>query len=127
MQGAYCPTCDLMFDSGTQACPDCGGSLEAREDFPPLPVDPSKGSIQSGIGLLCLLHLIQLLFLPAGPEMLLFAGITQFLYVIPAVIVLAMKGRTRTLGGVLIGAGGTFFLNAAIFGVLCASMIDSGY
>jgi hypothetical protein len=124
MQGAYCSSCDTMYDEHLQTCPDCGTALELREDFPPLPPDPAKGSIQAGVGLLCLLHLIQVLFLTQGVEALFFAGITQFVYVIPAVIVLAIQGRTRTMGGVLIGAGVTFFVNAAIFGLLCASMLS---
>ena len=124
MQGAYCPTCDLMHDPQVRACSDCGGALEIRDDFPPLPPDPTKGSIKAGIGLLCLLHLVQLVFLTEGLPALAFAGITQFLYVIPAIIVLGVKGRTRTLGGVLIGAGITFFVNAAVFGLLCASMLS---
>lgn len=125
MQGSYCQSCDFTYDGAFTACPECGAAVEVLagdEAIYGVVDDGSKGSIGAGVGLLFLLHLIQLVFITGGVEALFFMGITQFIYVIPAAIVLAIKGRTRTLGGLLIGAGITFFLNGLVFGLLYASM-----
>jgi len=74
----------------------------------------NRGSIRAGIGLVFLLHLLQILFVWEDPAMLVFAGITQFAYVLPATIVLALRGRLRSAGGALIGGGITLVFNALV-------------
>ena len=126
MQGSYCESCDFTYDGVLPACPECGAAVEVlgRAEATYRRVDNgSRGSTGAGVGLLFVLHMIQFLFITGGTEALFFMGITQFIYVIPAAIVLAIKGRTRTMGGVLIGAGATFFINALVFGLLCASLV----
>ena len=85
---------------------------------PPQETSRDRGSIQAGLGVLCILHLVQLVFILDGPEPLFFIGVTQILYVIPAIVVLAIQGRTRTIGGVLMGAGLTIFVNALALAVV---------
>lgn len=78
------------------------------------------GQVMLGILLLVLLHagfifLMQLW--PSGLLALVFIGIVQWLYVLPTVIILKRNGRTGLMQGVLIGAGLSFLLNAACFGL----------
>ncbi|MFD2611022.1 hypothetical protein [Paenibacillus gansuensis] len=75
------------------------------------PVKP-KGSIMKGIGILTLLHLVLLVF----PIAYFAIGIVQIVYVIPAVIFFRKEQPTQQ--GILIGAGITFLLNAACFGIV---------
>ena len=74
----------------------------------------NRGSIRAGIGLVFLLHLLQILFVWEDPAMLVFAGLTQLAYVLPAAIVLAFRGRLRSAAGALLGAGITLLLNAVV-------------
>ncbi|OXM83851.1 hypothetical protein [Paenibacillus rigui] len=65
-----------------------------------------------GIGLLTLLHL--LLF--AVPVAFFFISVAQLVYLIPALIL--FRKNKGLVQGLLIGAGITFLLNAACFGLL---------
>ncbi|WP_168118744.1 hypothetical protein [Paenibacillus sp. HB172176] len=65
-----------------------------------------------GMGLLALLHLLLFLF----PIAFFFIGIAQIVYLLPAALIL--RERTGIVQGLLIGAGITFLLNAACFGLL---------
>ena len=48
---------------------------------------------------------------------LLLIGITQCIYMIPAIVIVNAKGKSHLVKGLLIGAGITFLLNAACTGV----------
>ncbi|MDA1195354.1 MAG: hypothetical protein O2894_09230 [Planctomycetota bacterium] len=127
MSSLYCPTCDLIFDEPVAECPACQGPVELWVEGRAY-VDPRAGSISKGVVLCLVLHSLQLLVpLFSEPVMLLFVGLTQALYVVPAIIVLAIQGKTKTLSGVLIFSGVTFLLNAAVLGIMCGSMMSSGY
>ena len=65
-----------------------------------------------GIGLLAVLHLLLFIF----PFSFLFIGVAQLVYLIPVLIYFRKnKGMVQ---GLLIGAGITFLLNAACFGLV---------
>ena len=87
--------------------------------------------VWKGLGLLVLLHVIgQLIlgftgrFLPIlgfnrgflSPFPLMFVGVTQLVYVIPAILCFKRKGRLGIVTGLIIGASLTFLLNATCFG-----------
>jgi hypothetical protein len=91
-------------------------TLEGAES----PVD--RGSLWKGVGLLALLHLIQIPLIPLLFSWM-FISLSQLVYVVPAAIILRRKGRPDTARGVWIGAGITALLNAICFGVLCAPMM----
>lgn len=83
------------------------------------PVD--RGSIWKGLGLLALLHLIQIPLYPLILPLVLI-GVSQLVYVVPAVLILRRKGRFDTVKGLWIGAGITLLLNATCFGLVLASI-----
>ena len=65
-----------------------------------------------GLGLLLLLHLIQIPLAAVTLGLSLIAlGLTQLAYVIPAVIIARRKGRPGIAKGLIIGAALTFLLN----------------
>lgn len=81
----------------------------------PQPLPPTNPAIPDwalGLGLLLLLHLIQIP-LAAGSLgiSLIFLGISQLLYVIPAVLIARRKARPGIAKGLIIGAALTFLLN----------------
>ncbi len=139
---AYCRSCDAWYrEAHGRACPDCGAALEARtfrypEDVfgPSLPGEApiarsdlrsrprSKGHRGKGIGLLMLGHLI---LLAAGTALrdpvIFFIGVTQLIYAIPMMIIYGSLGENRTVSGLALGAGITFLLNAAGFGIVRGS------
>lgn len=87
--------------------------------------EEKSGSIGLGIGLCALLHLFQVLLLPvAGPFWI---GISQLVYVVPAVLIARKKGQVETAKGLWIGAGITFLINIACFGVVMASIGKNGF
>ena len=77
-------------------------------------------SVGNGIGMLLLLHLLQI-------PMALFSawiaiGVSQLVYVVPYGVKLSKEGRKQSLKGLLIGAGITFLLNTACFGVFIVAL-----
>lgn len=71
-----------------------------------------------GIGL----HVCQVIFFPfAGSGGLAVIGVSQLLYVIPAIIIVARKKQKDWLIGLLIAAGATFIANAVCFGLVMSS------
>lgn len=83
------------------------------------PPQPSPGYVKQvwlGIGLLMLLHFLLFLY----PMAFIFIGVVQLIYLIPALIVL--RNKKGVFQGLLIGAGITFLLNAACFGLMLGSM-----
>ncbi len=90
----------------------------------PIP-GPERGSVWAGIGLLALLHLIQIpLLFVAG---IFWIGLSQLVYVVPAAIILMNKRRTATANGLWIGAGITFLINGACFGLLFWQMGSTNF
>ncbi len=97
-------------------------------DERPAPVDvpdaagaaPHRGSIKHGMLLVLMLHLLQLLWFVDEPVWIWFIGVTQAIYVIPALIVTAIKRRTHTVGGIFIGAALTALLNFTLASMLCS-------
>ena len=94
-------------------------------------VERSRGSVWSGLGLTLMLHFVIqvptvfilgysvsgeraliLTFLP-----LMYIGLSQLVYMIPAILVARRKGETETAKGLIIGASLTFLLNAACTGL----------
>ena len=45
-------------------------------------------------------------------------GVTQVLYMVPAILIARVSGRPRLANGLIIGAGLTFLLNAACWGLI---------
>ena len=94
-----------------------------NEDNKQLDVSPSGKSpghvkqVWLGIGLLAVLHLLLFLF----PFAFFFIGIAQLIYLIPAFLIFHKK--RGIIQGLLIGAGITFLLNAACFGLLISGNI----
>ncbi|MCU6712078.1 hypothetical protein M6D81_25600 [Paenibacillus sp. J5C_2022] len=70
-----------------------------------------------GIGLMAVLHL--LLFIV--PVAFFFIGIAQVVYLLPAIFI--VRKKSGIVQGLLIGAGVTFLLNAACFGLLLGGVV----
>ncbi|SFE80226.1 hypothetical protein SAMN05216378_4122 [Paenibacillus catalpae] len=71
-----------------------------------------------GIGLLAVLHCLLFLF-PIGFFLI---GIAQIVYLLPAILIFNKK--TGIVQGLLIGAGITFLVNAACFGLLVSGNLS---
>ena|ERR1044071_3948696 len=88
-----------------------------------------KGSIGRGIGYTLLLHFFQLpiaLVLALVPGVvpllaLIFIGLSQCLYMIPAILHFKKLGETETEKGLIIGASVTFLLNATCTAIVFTS------
>ena len=94
--------------------------------------EQSKGSIWAGLGLTLLFHfvvLVSLLFilgtvvsgergLELGILPVMYIGLSQLVYMIPAIWIARRKGETETGKGLIIGASTTFLLNAACNGLV---------
>jgi hypothetical protein len=90
-------------------------------------VEQSKGSIWAGLGLTLLFHFVvqvSTLFIlgtivtgERGLELsllpVMYIGLSQLVYMIPAIWIARRKGETETAKGLIIGASLTFLLNAA--------------
>jgi len=81
--------------------------------------------IWRGVGLAFLLHMIQipLTFVTSFFFLsLIFIGISQLLYIVPAIVIYQRKGRPGVVKGLIIAAAITFLLNATctviVFGYL---------
>jgi ABC-type glycerol-3-phosphate transport system permease component len=91
-------------------------------------VEQSKGSIRRGLGLTLALHLlcqvITALIVSAlsieGNYLwvlpLVFMGLSQLVYMIPAILIFRRRGATETAKGLIVGASITFLLNATCNG-----------
>ena len=97
------------------------------QNYPP---PKREGSAWAGIGLTIAAHvifqpLIALFGMIPRLEFLYLAflviGISQLVYMVPAIIISFAKGKPQLGKGFLIGAGITFLLNAACFGLIFMS------
>ena len=82
-----------------------------------------RNDLWRGIGMALLLHLIQVpLALITTFISLIFVGLTQLIYIIPAIIFYRRDGRSDVVKGLIIVAAITFLLNAACTGLFFASL-----
>ena len=82
-----------------------------------------QNDLWRGIGLALLLHLIQVpLALLTTFISLIFVGLSQLVYIIPAIVVYRRDGRSDVVKGLIIVAAITFLLNAACTGLFFASL-----
>ena len=98
-----------------------GMSDEDNKQLDVSPSGKSPGHIKQvwlGIGLLTVLHLLLFLF----PIAFFFISIAQIIYLIPAIII--FRKKNGIIQGLLIGAGITFLLNAACFGLLVSGNLS---
>jgi len=91
--------------------------------------EQDKGSVGGGIGLTLLLHFFQLpiglvlALVTGGAAMaLIFIGLSQCLYMIPAILHFRKTGETETAKGLIIGASITFLLNATCTAIVFGSL-----
>ena len=91
----------------------------------------AKGSISAGLGLTLVFHLLAqvpafflLLTIVTGERGIVLAispvmyiGLSQLVYMIPAVLIFRRRGDTETAKGLIVGASLTFLLNAACNGL----------
>jgi hypothetical protein len=85
------------------------------DDYPVRPDERQSQQIEiwRGVGLAFLLHLIQIpLTFATAFFSLIFVGISQLLYIIPAIAIYQGKGRPGVVKGLIIAAAVTFLLNA---------------
>jgi hypothetical protein len=83
--------------------------------------------VLKGMGLTLLLHLIQVpFFMVSGGIALAGVGLSQLLYVLPAIFIFRSKGRPGIVKGIIIAAAITFLLNAACFGFIYLAMAQAG-
>lgn len=96
---------------------------------PPAAVPQSRsGDVWRGIGLTFLLHLSQIVIAVVSTGIsLILIGLSQLLYVIPAIIIYSKKGRPGIVKGLIIGAAITFLLNAACFGLIFAALLSADF
>ena len=98
------------------------------------PTPTSSDTVGRGVLLTLLLHLLQIpmalpWFLLPGSNQLMgfiipsFIGVSQLVYMIPALILQQRKGRTEVVKGLLIGASITFLLNASCYGLMWATQL----
>ncbi len=81
-------------------------------------ISSDRGSVSSGIGQ-TLLHMLQIpMAAVTGFFSLFFIGLSQLIYMIPAIIYFKKQGETETMQGLIIGACITFLLNAACTGIV---------
>ena len=85
-----------------------------NDNPPPPDVGPSQqNDIWRGVGLALLLHLIQIpLAILTTFISLIFLGVSQLVYIIPAIIYFYREGRRGVIKGLIIAAAITFLLNA---------------
>ena len=75
---------------------------------------PRQRDIWLGVGAALLLHLIQIpLMFVTSFVSLIFMGISQLLYIGPAIAIYQSKGRPGVVKGLIIAAAITFLLNGA--------------
>jgi hypothetical protein len=105
----------------------CNKNVMYEQNHPPQNLQNSGGSAWWGIGLTLLLHLLQIpmailvIALSSDPYAflipLIFWGVSQLIYIIPALIIAYYAKKPHIVKGLLIGASISFLLNAACAGM----------
>jgi hypothetical protein len=87
------------------------------------PLTNPGDTVLKGLGLLLLLHLLQIpmSFFTVGISVFLI-GVTQVVYVVPAAIISWKHGNRNVSKGVMIGAGITVLLNATCTAIVFGSL-----
>jgi len=81
------------------------------------------GEVWRGIGLALLLHLIQIPFTVITYMFsLIFVGVSQLVYIVPAIVVYRRNGRPGVVKGLIIAAAITFLLNATCTAIFFATL-----
>jgi hypothetical protein len=81
--------------------------------------------IWRGIGLALLLHLIQIPFAFVTSFIsLIFIGVSQLVYLIPAILHYRSLGRRGVVKGLIIAAAITFLLNATCTAIFFAALLN---
>ena len=101
--------------------------MEEPERTPPEPIDErdqhQRAEVWRGLGLTLLLHLIQIPFAVLTVFIsLIFLGVTQLIYIIPAIVMARRRGRPGVVKGLIIGAALTFLLNVACSGFVLTNL-----
>lgn len=87
-----------------------------------------KREIWLGIGAGLLLHLIQIpLAAVTGFVSLVFIGVSQLLYIIPAIVIYGRRRRPGIVKGLAIAAALTFLLNATCAAIIFAALISANF
>jgi len=82
-----------------------------------------RNELWRGVGLALLLHTIQVpLALITTFVSLIFVGLSQLIYIIPAIVAYHRKGRSGVVKGLIIVAAITFLLNATCTVLFFASL-----
>ena len=90
------------------------------------PHEGRQGEIWRGVGLALLLHLIQIpLAAVTSFVSLVFIGVSQLLYIIPAIVFYYRQGRRSLVNGLIIVAALTFMLNATCAAIFFAALISA--
>jgi hypothetical protein len=95
------------------------------DDYPARPDErqSQQREIWRGVGLAFLLHSIQIpLMLVTSFFSLIFIGISQLLYIAPAIAIYRSKGRPGVVKGLIIAAAITFLLNATCTVIFFAAL-----
>lgn len=96
--------------------------------YPGRPQPGGSRDVWLGIGLAFLLHLGQIpLGVISTGISIIFIGISQLLYLVPAIVVYSKKGRPGMVKGLLIGGGITFLLNAACTGLFILMLSSANF
>lgn len=86
--------------------------MQNEPELLPPPAKPPIPDWALGIGLLLVLHLIQIPFAAVSMGISLIAiGLTQLAYVIPFILLYKKRNRPSIVKGLIIGAAITFLLN----------------
>lgn len=92
-----------------------------------------QGSVRSGCAITIGIHLLQIpiaiILSFVEPDLILspliFIGISQLVYMIPAIIYFSRKGKSESAKGLIIGAAITLLLNAACAGIFYGVILRS--
>lgn len=77
-----------------------------------------RDNVGTGCGLTLVLHVVAVVVLfiivpPLAVVFFLLLGVTQLVYMVPAILIASVRGRRNTAKGLLIGTAVTFMLSAA--------------
>jgi hypothetical protein len=91
---------------------------------------PDKGSVGRGIAFTLLLHTLQVplafalafVFPPLALATVIFIGVSQCVYIVPALVYFNRNGESDTVKGMIITASITFLLNATCTAIVFGSL-----
>jgi hypothetical protein len=114
-----------FFDAEKNYCARCANLNIVVPPVTAHKLAPTIDRMRDGLFLGFLLHFIQLpmmiiagAFFGFAPITLLFIGVSQLVYMIPAMVINYRRGQLNVMKGLIIISAITFMLNAACFGLL---------